>query len=308
MDEGRGAMNDARPRLSVVVASYNSPASLESCLESLRQQSSGDGAEVVVADCSPEDMRTRLGPRFPEVRFLHFDRRLTIPELRREALRVARGEVVAMTEGRMAPSPGWTGALLESHSRQAQAPAVGGPIDFEGASVFDAAVFFCEYGLHMPPTGDGPATLLSGGNLSYKRWALDLCADLIEAGAWEPVVNDRLRSQGHALYRAGDALVRYRNSLSASEFLRQRFHYGRWYAHVRGETAGWVHRVIYAAFCPLLPFLLTFRLARIAFGRRRHRAAFIRALPWIVFCQSAWSAGELCGYLFGKASSDRQVF
>jgi len=307
MGDGRAAVNAERPRLSVVVASYNSPRTLEHCLESLRGQLGG-GAEVVVADCSLEDVGARLGPRFPEVRFLHFDRRLTIPELRREALRFARGEVVAMTEGRMAPSPGWTGALLESHSRQAQAPAVGGPIDYDGASAFDSAVFFCEYGLHMPPTGDGPAGLLSGGNLSYKRWALELCSDLIEAGAWEPVVNERLRQRGHELYRAGEALVRYRNSLSAGEFLRQRFHYGRWYAHVRGEAGGAMRRVMYAGFCPLLPFLLTLRPARIVFGRRRHRAAFVRALPWIVFCQSVWSAGELWGYLFGKGTSNRQVF
>jgi glycosyltransferase involved in cell wall biosynthesis len=296
-----------RPTLSVVVASYNSLGTLEDCLESLRGQLNGN-AEIVVADCSTEDVGARLGARFPEVQFLHFDRRLTIPELRREALRMTRGEVVAMTEGRMVPSPGWTGALLKSHLRQAQSPAVGGPIDCEGASAFDTAVFFCEYGLHMPPTGNAPAGLLSGGNLSYKRWALELCADLIEAGAWEPVVNERLRKKGHELYRAGDAVVRYRNSLSASEFLRQRFHYGRWYAHVRREGAGWALRMVYAAFCPLLPPLLTFRLARVVFGRGRHRTAFVGALPWILFCQSVWSAGEFCGYLFGKGSSDKQVF
>ncbi len=302
-----GEVKQKRPRLSVVIASYNSPATLEQCLESLGTQLATD-SEVVVADCSSEDVRLRLDHRFPQVRFLHFDRRLTIPELRREALRLTHGEVVAMTEGRMVPSRGWTGALLESHSRQANAPAVGGPIDYDGASAFDTAVFFCEYGLHMPPTGDVPAGLLSGGNLSYKRWALEMCSDLIEAGAWEPVVNERLRQQGHELYRAGDAVVQYRNSLSAGEFLRQRFHYGRWYAHVRGEAAGWTRRLMYAGFCPLLPFLLTLRLARMVFGRRRHRVEFVRALPWIIFCQSVWSVGEFCGYLFGKGSSDRQVF
>jgi hypothetical protein len=296
-----------RPTLSVVIASYNSPQTLERCLESLRRQLNGN-SEVVVADCSTENICARLGPTFPEVRFLRFERRLTIPELRREALKITRGEVVAMTEGRMVPSRDWAAALLESHSHEAKAPAVGGPIDYEGASAFDSAVFFCEYGLHLPPTGDVPASLLSGGNLSYKRWALELCADLIEAGAWEPVVNERLKQHGHELYRAGHAVVNYHNSLGAGQFLRQRFHYGRWYAHVRSEAVGRTRRLVYAGFCPLLPLLLTLRLARVVFERGRRRGAFLRALPWIFFCQAMWATGELCGYLFGKGSSDRQVF
>jgi glycosyltransferase involved in cell wall biosynthesis len=300
-------MTTTRTRLSVVIASYNSPGTLERCLESLRGQLQDD-SEVVVADCSTEDVCAPLRLAFPEVRFLRFDRRLTIPELRREALRLTCGEVVALTEGRMIPSRWWAAALLERHSHEAKSPAVGGPIDCEGETAFDSAVFFCEYGLHMPPTGDVPASLLSGGNLSYKRWALELCGDLIEAGAWEPVVNQRLRDHGHELYRAGHAVVSYCNSLQVGTFLRQRFHYGRWYAHVRGEAAGWIRRFIYAGFCPLLPALLTFRLARVVYVRGRHRRAFLRALPWIVFCQTVWAIGEFCGYLFGKGSSDRQVF
>lgn len=307
MGGGGSEMTGSKPRLSVVIASCNSAATLETCLESLDAQLNGN-SEVIVADCSDEDVRSRVGRRFPAVRFLYFDRPLTIPELRREALRCTHGEVVAMTEGRMVPAPDWTKALMDSHLRQAEAPVVGGAIDFEGTSAFDTAVFFCEYGLHMPPVDDLPTGLLSGGNLSYKRWALDLCSDLIEAGAWEPVVNERLRRHGHQLYRAGRAIVQYRNSLNGKDFLRQRFHYGRWYAAVRGESDGRLRRIIYAGFCPLLPFLLTVRLGQVAFGRGRHRGAFLRALPWILFYQSAWAVGEFCGYLFGKGSSDRQVF
>ena len=300
-------MNPDRPRLSVVVASYNAPTTLERCLESLAAQLS-PGDEIIVADCSSRDPRSGATRAFPSVRFVRFEQPLTIPALRREGLRVAGGEIIALTEGRVVPSNGWAAALIEAHSTHPQAPAVGGPIDSSPATAFDAAVFLCEYGRHMPPTGDGEAGELSGANLSYKRWAIELCQDLVEAGAWEPFLNRRLKQKGHRLLRAGRAVVWYHNSLAAGQFLRQRFHYGRWFAAARVDGAGVVKKLAWAAFCPLLPLLLTWRLARVVGQRRRHRRAFARALPWILGFQAVWSAGELCGYVLGKGSSDRRVF
>lgn len=302
---GEEALNRP-PRLSVIVASYNAPATLERCLASLADQLEA-ADEVIVADCSTEDPRAHFSRDFSNVRFLRFDQRLTIPELRREAVKCAQGEILALTEARVVPSNVWAAALCEAHTTHPKASAVGGPIDHTASSTFDAAVFFCEYGLHMPPTGDGETAQLSGANLSYKRWAVDLCRDLIEAAAWEPFLHKRLAEHGHRLLRAGRAVVCYRNSLTAAQFLRQRFHYGRWFAAARVDGDGPLRRFFYAAFSPLLPLRLTFRLGRLAVERGRGRS-FLRALPWIVLFQTVWSAGEFCGYLLGKGTSDRQIF
>ena len=299
-------MNPA-PRLSVIVASYNSPATLEKCLNSLAEQLDPD-AEVIVADCSDDDPRIHFRQFIPGVRFLRFEERLTIPELRREALKMAKGEIILLTEGRMVPSYDWAAALVEAHSTHPQAPAVGGPIDHTPVSAFDSSVFFCEYGLHLPPNPDGECSELSGANLSYKRWGLELCRDLIDAAAWEPFLHRRLEERGYRLWRAARALVSYHNSLSAWQFLRQRFHYGRWFAAARVEGQGLIRRLLYAGFCPLLPLLLTWRLGRIVAERKRHQQSFAGTLPWIVLFQTVWSLGEFFGYLLGKGSSDRQVF
>ena len=293
----------ARPRLSVVVASYNSAATLEQCLAALEDQLAPED-EIIVADGSERDPREQFGRAFPRVRFLRFPHRLTIPELRREALRSATGEISLLTEGRMVPSNSWAAELSEAHITHPKAPAVGGPIDHSPSSAFDEAVFFCEYGWHLPPTPDGATRELSGANLSYKGWAVDLCRDLLEAGAWEPFWHRRLEQQGYHLVRDPRAVVTYRNSLTAGQFRRQRFHYGRWFAADRVRGPG---RLLYAALCPVLPLLLTWRLGRIAFARGRARR-FLRALPWIVGFEAVWAFGEFCGYLLGRGSSDRQVF
>ncbi|HYM10002.1 MAG TPA: glycosyltransferase [Bryobacterales bacterium] len=296
-----------RPTLSVIVASYNSPATLEKCLESLTAQL-GPADELIVADCSDQDPRLAFQREFQNVHYLNFSKRLTIPELRREAIKISRGEILLLTEGRVVPSSRWAAILAEAHVTHPQAPAVGGPIDFTPTSAFDSAVFFCEYGRHMPPVPDGPCEELSGANLSYKRWALDLCCDLIDAGAWEPFLHRRLEQHGYSLWRASQASVCYHNSLFFNWFFRQRFHYGRWFAAARVAGAGRLRRLVYAAFCPLLPGLLTWRLGRAVFGRGRHRAAFLRALPLILIFHATWSVGELCGYLAGAGASNRQIF
>ena len=295
----------ATPLVSVIVVSCDAPRTLERCLHSLEAQLAL-GAEILVADCSAQDPRLHFRQQFPEVRFLRYERR-SIPELRREALRVARGEILVLTEARLAPDPQWLPSLLEAHRRHPEAGAIGGPIGYLADSAFDAAVFFCEYGWHLPPIADGPAAELSGANVSYKRWALDLCKDLLDAAAWEPFIHRRLEQHGHRLLRAGRALVVYHNSLTGSQVLRQRFHYGRWFAAERAASATAVLRLLHAGFCPLLPLLLTTRLFRLALARG-HSAAFLGALPWVLLFETLWSAGEFCGYLLGKGSSDRQVF
>jgi hypothetical protein len=210
------------------------------------------------------------------------------------------GQILLLTEGRMVPSKHWAATLGEAHTTHPKAPAIGGPINHNPASRFDDGVFFCEYGLHVPPE-DGVTREISGANASYKGWAVEQCRDLVDSAAWEPFWHRRL---GQPLLKAGAAVVWYRNSLTLRQFLRQRFHYGRWFAaeRIRGPQ-----RFLHAAVSPALPFLLTFRLGRLAFARG-HAGRYLSALPWILPFQTAWAAGEFCGYVFGRGTSNRQVF
>jgi len=55
---------------------------------------------------------------------------------------------------------------------------------------------------------------------------------------------------------------------------------------------------VIAALSPLLPLVLTARTARQAFSKGRG-GRFVRALPWVLALNVAWSAGEAAGYAFG---------
>ena len=125
-----------RPTISVVVASYNTPKTLEMCLRSLAGQSAD---EVLVLDSSDEDPAPSLSKHFPDVKFFHFREALSIPRLRWKGFRESTGDVVANLESWMVPGPGWVAALRKAHQEQAPVPVIGGPVGFDpggGGSAF----------------------------------------------------------------------------------------------------------------------------------------------------------------------------
>ena len=275
--------------VSVIVTSYNSPATLRECLLSLSGQSYD---EIVVADCSETDPAPSLEPEFPAVKFLRFPPRTPVPVLRWSALKHTRFDVVLAVEARCVPASGWVQALSDAHRRYPAVPAIGGAVDIgPGASRFDRGLYFCEYGRFAPPLNETQSADLSGANLSYKRDALAGESDLLQAGTWETLLHVRWRERGLNLVTIPAPVVFY-NSMSPAVALRQRFHYGRAYAGNRAR------RWMYLPLSPLLAPLLAWRIARDAL-RSKYSRQFWGALPWVLGLTVAWSLGELVGYAKG---------
>ena len=295
------------PSVSVVVVSFNAPQSLERCLAALEGQA---WEEVLVVDASSEDPSSAVKERFPDVTVVHFPELRSIPELRWEGARRTRGDVIALLESAMEPSAGWVEALRAVH-RDGPAMVVGGPVAFEGGpevSAFQWADFFYEYGRWMAPKSDGFAAELTGANCSYRRSALEECLDLMENGAWEGAIHDRLRSRGGELWRASGAQAFYRGEPRFGTIVRQRFHYGRWHAGERGATMPWPERVVRAALFPAVPLVLYWRLWKSLDGKPETRLESLRSVGWLGLFYLLWAAGEACGYLFGSGSSRGRIF
>jgi hypothetical protein len=286
----------------VIVTSYRSRAILDACLTALARQ---PAAEIVVADCSPEDPTPELQARFPGVRVLHAPRKLTVPALRWSALPATSGEIVAAIEGRSVPSATWCADLLAAHARWPESPAIGGPVELKtGASAFDWALYFSEFAAFAPPLPTGRSRQLSGANLSYKRTALIESRDLTDRGQWEAALHERWHSQGRPLMLS-EARVVFHSGMTPGDALRMRYHYGRSYAADR--FAGRRGRaILYAALGPVLPALITWRAAGHA-SRAGLLTRFAAALPWLVALNAAWAAGEVTGYLFGR-SAEAHIF
>jgi hypothetical protein len=261
-------------------------------------------------DCSDRDPGVSLRARFPTVEFRHFPNMLSIPQLRREGIHASKGEIVALTESWMEPCSGWVESLREAHQKSPDAAAVGGPIGFpcDGATAtgIEWADYFSEYGEHVPD-GDVPeisfAAGISGANCSYKRWAIEKCRDLIDEGAWETLIHDRLRERGHPLRRAAAAQVCYRRPAALGDLLRQRFSYGRGHGVGLGRGKAWIVRLARGAAAPLVPWVLLWRLWRGLPQAQDVRAHCLAATGWILALNTAWALGEAAGSWFGAANS-----
>ena len=273
--------------LTVVVAARAGEGDERACLSALAPQV--EQARVLL-------VRDRLDgpPPPPWAEVLTVGGGLT-PELWAAGIHAATGDVVALTATTTIPRPDWISATVGLHARGHV--AVGGAIE-PGADMraSDWAVYFCRYAPYMLPI-DGSATEAAADNGSYTRVVLARYADLYQEAFLEPFVHRALRRDGHRVAVEPDRVVEVSGGHRLGHFCRQRFRHGR--EHGRRRSAGSSRSAVLLAAmtAPAVPALMTARAARIVFAKRRLRGRFVRSVPLVVLCYSAWAAGELAGRL-----------
>ena len=286
----------AAPALSVIIASLSGSAYLDACLAALTQQEGDIATEIIVAHPSDPAVADLVRQKYPAVRLIALPPPRTLAELRAAGLDAASGDIVALTEDHCVPSPDWFVLLLALHQAQ-PAAAIGGAVDNAATErLVDRFVYAYEYGPFTSPAAHGPVEVLPGPNVSYKRVALQSLRQVWPQGFDEGRFHDTLRSAGFVLWSEPALRVWHKKHFTLLAFLRERFHYSRWFA---GRRITGPHRLLYLAATPFLPLLLTVRVVR-----RRGRVS-----PWWLFLPFAWLAswvaavGEMVGYLSGPGDS-----
>jgi hypothetical protein len=257
--------------VSIVVASNGAPGSVEACLAALEGQV--DGAEVIVQE--------RPGA--------------LVPELWRDGIDAATGEIVALTISPMRPAPDWVARIRE---RLGEDEVVAGAIEpGEGLRIVDWAEYFCRYARDMLPFARRENPEIPGDNCAYRRELLTRTRDRYRDGFWEPEVNRALRALGVALWHDPSVVVYQGRSAGFRAFFRQRLEHGRAYGRQRGAHFGGARNVVGVALAVVVPFVLVVRTAGEVFSRGRFRTRLLVALPVLFAVDAAWAAGEAMGHL-----------
>jgi GT2 family glycosyltransferase len=188
------------PRLTIVVATYKRGDRLQLCLEDLAAQDTSEPFEaVVVLQSYPagaaEALTRRFGDRL-QLECVTYPEGLGTGRARNIGWRMARGEIVAFLDDDVRLPPHWVRALLAFYGDESVG-AVGGFVDHPGhfnparnAMYRILGLTSSRYkidwgGFNVGPTShpdhDQIAGWLSGGNMSFRRSAIESVGGFDEA-------------------------------------------------------------------------------------------------------------------------------
>lgn len=298
-------MSDRLPpgSISVVLASPREPALALACLRSVLSQAQALGAPVILArtgDAAAVVASLGAAPDTAGIVPVDAAPGASLPAIRGAGLTAARTPYAALIEDHCVAAPGWLEALSTT-AAATSADFVGGRMgNAQKAHAIDWAAYFAEYGFFMGTASGGAPPLATGANVLYGPRALPLAARWASAGLWEDVIHARLAAAGCDLAVTAAAQMLQNQRYAIGAFCLDRYRHGFAFARVRLREQGGAGRWLRILTAPLLPALLAWRLrAKVMPGER---AAFRRALPLTLLFLSAWSAGEMMGYVRGRAS------
>ncbi len=290
------------PQLSVVVASDHSIREVERCLKALLLQRRDGKTEIIIADSRKDDSLQALMTKYPEVVFLRFPENTAPPVLWGAGIARSKGEIIAVTDSTSIVDDRWVSAILKAH--ESSHPVIGGAVEVaEGRSLVDWAAYFCEYGQFMRPLAEGPADVLSGNNISFKKWTLTKGREFVQNGFWKTYWCRQLQEDGIQLVSTPTIVIYDDKGYRLIPFLIRRFHHGRCFAGMRISQISRFKRASYILGSPLLPFLFLARTISAIVPKRRRLKEFVLSLPVSLVAIVVWSVGEFCGYLTGTGDS-----
>jgi hypothetical protein len=279
------------PTVTVVIGASAPPESLEACLTALETQLD-DGVEVRVHEAGRSGLSLR--ERFSWATFVEAPGAV-VPLLWRDGIDAARTEIVALTVAQMIPATDWVARI---RTLQANYDAVGGAIEAgPRLRAVDWAEYFCRYSRDMPPFSGRESLDLPGDNAAYKRHSLESVTDSYRHGFWEPFVHQRLARNGVVHWQDPELVVRMTRSAGFRAFTTQRRSHGRQYGRDRGAAYSSGRRVVGVLATPVVPVLMTARVLRRVFAKRRYRLRALSVLPLILWFNLAWAIAEARGYL-----------
>lgn len=291
-----------RPAVSVILlvpARFDTVARTVSAVAA--QPEAGRIELVVVSPVEALHLPGEAVERFQHVTRVHHPEWRSTSDARAAGIRAASAPVVALVEDHCYPAPGWAAALIAAHAGTwtGVGPVI---LNANPATVVSWANLVIEYGPWLA-AGRGPCSHIPGHNSSYKREALlafgDRLGELMEA---ESVLQWELARQGHVFAMEPDARSRHENFSVFPASLGLRFHGGRLFAANRARGWSLARRVLFAAGCPALPFLRTWRaLGHLqVLGDTRPRPMLV---PMLFVLLAVDAVGEFAGYALGGGSS-----
>jgi hypothetical protein len=295
------------PLLSVVLPAPDAMAQNFEVLAAYGRQSLASRIEMVlVARDAGQPIPAEMMSPFHGCRVVPLPVWTSMTRARAVGVREATAPIVALAEDHCFPTPGWAEAMLRAH-RQPWAAVGPAFVNANPATRVSWANFAVEYGPWLHPVARGAAAHVPGHNSSYKRDLLVAYGDDLEAMLEaESVLHWDLQRRGLQVAMEPDARVRHRNFSRWPPSIALRFCCGRLFAASRARGWPWWKRAVYAAGCPALPAIRTWRALRDLrrLDDTRPRRGLALAIAGLLVFDAL---GEAAGYALGVGAASRQL-
>lgn len=293
------------PAMSVVLASPDNYATIETTLSYLRVQTVRETLEIILVAPTAEDFGYDVSQKteFFDVRLVESGPFRTLPELRALGVRQSSAPIVVITEDHSYPTPTWAEALIAAHE---QPWAAVGPVmaNANPASATSWAQLYMTYGQWVAPLPGGIVEDLPGHNSSYKRaLLLEYGSNLETMLEMETLMHQDMRAKGHQLFLDPAAVTHHINITLPASLVKDHLGLHRMVTaeKAKGLPAG--QRLFGSLKSLAMIPLHVWRAIR--FTRRtlvQHRP-IPAMLPHFFFTSVLRGAGDALGYLFGSGNS-----
>jgi GT2 family glycosyltransferase len=216
----------AKPKVSVVVCTYNGSRTLDQCLQSLDRLDYPD-YEVVVVDDGSTDSVPEIVARFPDVTTVRQPNR-GLSAARNAGVQAATGEILAYTDDDCFVDPDWLTHLVYQLERTGAA-GVGGP----NLTPEDGRLAACVAASPGQPThvlvSDQVAEHIPGCNMAFRKDALlavNGCDPLYRKAGDDVDLCWRLQDAGYWMTFAPGAFVWHHRRQGPRSYLKQQRGYG----------------------------------------------------------------------------------
>jgi cellulose synthase/poly-beta-1,6-N-acetylglucosamine synthase-like glycosyltransferase len=217
--------DDAHPKVSVIVAAYNSQQTIEECLKSILALDYPDGAiEVIVMDGGSKDATVKLAEKLP-VKVISI--RLNAPAAYNYAMKIASHPVLGFIDADAKVQPQWL-KLLAPHLDEHQVAGVSGSIETWNADNPWARSIGYELKNRYKRIGKYTGRIATM-NLLLKKAVIE------EAGGWDenlPSQYDtdlgfRISAKGYKIAYEPEAVCYHYNRPTLKAYYRQQLQYGK---------------------------------------------------------------------------------
>jgi len=219
---------------------------------------------------------------------------------RAAGLKAATGTALwAILEDRAPPRFDWARVMTRLH-RELPHGVIGGAIECAPGDLLNWAFYACDFSRYSLPFESGPREWVSDVNVCYKRATIESVRELWSERFNEPTVHWALHERGDTLYLSNEAVVDYKTPYeSLAGVLPERFHWGRLFGQVRAKHVSAPQRLAFVVAGPVIPLRLFVRHG-VTQSQKGNLGKFVKASPKMLALLSAWTSGEVWGYITRK--------